>query len=115
MVAETGLKWQDDGEPAVLQISIMYKVPALLLVLLLFLYPCALRAQTTNASITGRVTDPSKAVIEEAKVAAVNTGTNFRHESTTNTAGEYTLANLPRERTASKWKSPDSRSSSGRT
>src|SRR5271169_7206561 len=73
----------------------MYKVPALLLVLLLSLYPCALRAQTTNASITGRVTDPSKAVIGEAKVAAVNLGTNFRYETATNGAGEYTLANLP--------------------
>ena len=49
----------------------MFKVRLLLLVLLLSLYPCALRAQTTNASITGRVTDPSKAVIGEAKVAAV--------------------------------------------
>jgi len=38
-------------------------------VLLLFLYPCAVRAQTTNASITGRVTDPSKATIPDAKVA----------------------------------------------
>lgn len=71
MVAEAGLKWQDDGERALLQVSIMYKVPAVLLVLLLSLYPCALRAQSTNASITGRVTDPSKAVIGEAKVAAV--------------------------------------------
>ena len=95
MVAETGLKWQDDGKPRTAQVGIMYKVPALLLVLLLSLYPCALRAQSTNASITGRVTDPSKATIADAKVAAVNTGTNFRYESTTNTAGEYTLANLP--------------------
>jgi hypothetical protein len=39
--------------------------------------------------------DPSKATIAEAKVAAVNLGTNFRYESTTNAAGEYTLANLP--------------------
>jgi hypothetical protein len=73
----------------------MFKVPALLPVLLLFLYPCALRAQTTNGSITGRVTDPSKATVAEAKVGAVNLGTNFRYESTTNSAGEYTLANLP--------------------
>jgi len=58
MVAETGLKWQDNGELPLLQISIMYKVPAVLLVLLLSMYPCALRAQTTNASITGRVADP---------------------------------------------------------
>jgi hypothetical protein len=95
MVAETGLKWQDDGKPRTAQVGIMYKVPAVLLVLLLSLYPWALRAQSTNASITGRVTDPSKAIIADAKVAAVNTGTNFRYESTTNTAGEYTLANLP--------------------
>ena len=60
----------------------MHKVPALPLVLLLSLYLCALRAQTTNASITGRVTDPSKASIMDAKVAAVNTGTNIRYEST---------------------------------
>jgi len=33
MVAETGLQWQDNGEPALLQVSIMFKVPALLLVL----------------------------------------------------------------------------------
>jgi hypothetical protein len=71
MVAETGLQWQENGEPSVFQVSVMYKVPAVLLVLLLSLYPCALRAQTTNASITGRVTDPLKTVIAEAKVAAV--------------------------------------------
>ena len=95
IVAETGLRWQDDGKLVLLQISFMYKVPALLLVLLLSPYPCALRAQTTNGSITGRVMDPSKAAIPDAKVAAVNTGTNFRYETVTNGAGEYTLANLP--------------------
>jgi hypothetical protein len=73
----------------------MFKFLALLLVVLLSLYPCALRAQTTNGSITGRVTDPSKAIIADAKVAVVNTGTNFRYETVTNGAGEYVLANLP--------------------
>lgn len=73
----------------------MRKGPALLLIFLLLLYSCALQAQTTNGSVTGRVTDPSKATIAEAKVAAVNLGTNFRYESTTNAGGEYTLANLP--------------------
>ena len=33
--------------------------------------------------------------IAEAKVAAVNPGTNFRYETATNDAGEYSLANLP--------------------
>src|SRR5215470_7981970 len=73
----------------------MCKVLALLVALLLSLYPCAMRAQTTNGSISGRVTDPSKATIPDAKVAAVNAGTNFRYETVTNGAGEYTLANLP--------------------
>jgi len=41
------------------------------------------------------VTDPSKATIAEAKVAAINTSTNFRYETATNGAGDYTLANLP--------------------
>jgi hypothetical protein len=53
MVAETRLQWQDDGEPALLQVSFMYKVLALLLVLLLSLYSCALRGQTTEASVAG--------------------------------------------------------------
>jgi hypothetical protein len=66
-----------------------------MLLLSLLLYADAGWAQTTNGSITGRVTDPSKATIADAKVAAVNLRTNFRHESTTNRAGEYTLANLP--------------------
>jgi len=75
----------------------MCKVPTplLLLALSLSLYPCALRAQTTNGSITGRVTDPSKATIADAKVAAVKPSTNFRFQTATNAAGEYTLANLP--------------------
>ena len=41
------------------------------------LFACVLRAQSTNASLTGRVTDLSKATVAEAKVAAMNTGTNF--------------------------------------
>src|SRR3974377_1882189 len=73
----------------------MCKIVALLVLLSLSLYPCALRAQTTNGSITGRVMDPPKATIPDAKVAAVNTGTNFRYETVPNGGGEYTLANLP--------------------
>jgi hypothetical protein len=54
-----------------------------------------LRAQSTNASITGRVTDPSKALIVDAKVAAVSSGTSFRYQAVTNGSGEYYLTNLP--------------------
>ena len=54
-----------------------------------------LRAQSTNASITGRVTDPTRAVIAGAQVAAINAGTNFRYQAATNGAGQYYLTNLP--------------------
>lgn len=52
-------------------------------------------AQSTNASLTGRVTDPSKALIADAKVAAISYETNARYETATNSAGEYHLTNLP--------------------
>jgi hypothetical protein len=90
MVSETGLKGHHEGESSAVQVAprgiLLCKVLALLVLLSLSLYPCALRAQTTNASVTGRVKDPSKASIVDAKVGAVSTGTNFRYESTTDGA-----------------------------
>src|SRR5215831_3259072 len=56
-----------------------------------------LRAQSTNASLTGRITDPSKAVIVEARIAAVNTATDSRYETTSNGSGEYYLPDLPHQ------------------
>lgn len=88
MVEETALKWQYERESGLGRSTrtLMCKIVALLVLLSLSLYPCALRAQTTNASVTGRVKDPSKASIVDAKVGAVSTGTNFRYESTTDGA-----------------------------
>jgi hypothetical protein len=54
-----------------------------------------LRAQSTNASLSGRVSDPSKARIVGVKVAAIATDTNIRHTCETNAVGEYFLTNLP--------------------
>jgi hypothetical protein len=51
--------------------------------------------QSINGSLTGRVTDPSKALVADAKIAAISSGTNLRYEAITNGSGEYTLANLP--------------------
>lgn len=53
-----------------------------------------LRAQSTNASITGRITDPSTALIVDAKIVAICTETNVRYESETNGIGQYHVANL---------------------
>lgn len=71
----------------------MGRVP-LLVVLLLLSVTSVLRAQSTNASLTGRITDLSQALIVDAKVTAVGAGTNVRYETTTNGSGEYHLANL---------------------
>jgi hypothetical protein len=51
-------------------------------------------AQSVNASLAGRVTDPSKALVVDAKITAIDAGTNLRYETTTNASGEYFLANL---------------------
>src|SRR5215207_3522133 len=63
--------------------------------LLTALFTPVLRAQSTNASLTGRIADPAKALIVGASVAAVRAGTNARYETTTNASGEYYLSNLP--------------------
>jgi hypothetical protein len=54
-----------------------------------------LYAQSTGAGLTGRITDPSNALIAGAKIAAVSDSTNLRYETLTNASGEYYLANLP--------------------
>src|SRR6266545_1268076 len=71
----------------------MRRAPVLTALLLLSL-TSALRAQSTNASLNGRISDPQKALIVDAKVAAISAATNVRYETTTNSSGEYYLANL---------------------
>ncbi len=51
--------------------------------------------QTTDAAITGQVTDPTKAVVPQVRVAAINVDTNIRYEGKTNQSGMYLLASLP--------------------
>jgi len=55
----------------------------------------SLHAQSTNASLTGRVTDPSKAVIVDARVTVINTSTRVHYEGVTNETGSYYVTNLP--------------------
>ena len=51
------------------------------------------QAQSTNASLAGRITDPASALIVDAKVAAVCIATNIRYEDLTNGSGESLLQN----------------------
>jgi hypothetical protein len=54
-----------------------------------------LRAQSTDASLAGLVSDPSMAAIPDAIVVAINPATNVRHQTTTDASGRYRLRNLP--------------------
>src|SRR5690349_5691075 len=51
--------------------------------------------QTITASITGTVTDPTGAVVANAKVTATNTQTGVTFDASTNESGVYRLLFLP--------------------
>ncbi len=51
-------------------------------------------AQSTFASIVGTVKDPSGAVVAKASVAVVNSGTDTRRATVTDTSGDYSVPNL---------------------
>ncbi len=51
--------------------------------------------QTEQTSITGTVTDSSKAIIADASVSIRNIATNVANKTTTNAAGLYFLPSLP--------------------
>lgn len=52
-------------------------------------------AQVVTGDILGTITDPSGAVIAQAKIVITNTGTREAHELTSNSAGEYIQTALP--------------------
>jgi hypothetical protein len=55
----------------------------------------SLTAQEFRSTLTGRVTDPSGAVVPGAKVTAIKTDTNTRFPSETTAEGIYTIPLLP--------------------
>src|SRR5829696_3203798 len=67
---------------------------ATLLILICGLGASAL-AQSDRGSITGRVVDPSGAVVPGAKVTVTNTETNTPAEAKTNDEGNFTFPQLP--------------------
>jgi hypothetical protein len=54
-----------------------------------------LHAQSSNASLTGRITGSSKGVVPNAMVVAINTGTRVHYETITNATGNYYVTDLP--------------------
>jgi hypothetical protein len=76
---------------------LMLKKLLYLLVLLLVLATSHLplaTAQSTSASLTGLVEDPSKALIPGATITAINTQTGEKASTTTNKEGQYVLPGL---------------------
>ena len=65
-----------------------------LLALFSLAYCCIAFAQSTSASLTGFVDDPTKAVISGAQITAINTQTGVRTSTTTNSSGQYVLPGL---------------------
>jgi len=68
---------------------------AILVVVIVLSSESALWAQTTNASVTGRVNDPSKAAITGASVTLSNQATNLQYVGKTNESGSYYLSDIP--------------------
>ncbi len=58
--------------------------------------PAALYSQNVSSgTITGTVTDPSKAAVADATVTLTDTATNLPRTTTTNEVGRYVFANVP--------------------
>ncbi len=74
--------------------ALLGHLSAFALAFLAFSLPSVVCAQSTNGSLSGRVTDASQAVIVDATVVAIRVDTNVRYETATNTTGNYVLTNL---------------------
>lgn len=69
--------------------------PALFCVTSILLCGISLRAQDPNATVSGRVLDPSGAAVPGTQVMVINDGTNIGYSAVTNDAGIYSLASVP--------------------
>src|SRR6185503_13149664 len=74
------------------KVSAIVSTTALLLLLLLI--PSTTRAQS-SASLQGTVFDPSKAVVQDATVVAMNLATHLEHSTRTDDQGYYQIKVLP--------------------
>jgi len=55
----------------------------------------AMHAQGTGGRILGRISDPSGAVLSNAKVTATNDATGVAHDAVSNESGDYVFPELP--------------------
>jgi hypothetical protein len=70
-------------------------LPLALLLVLMLVSASPVFAQSDRGGLTGRVTDPTGAVVADAKVTALNVQTGETRETRTNGEGNYTIPQLP--------------------
>lgn len=73
----------------------MKKLGVLVAVLAVLSIPLITLAQSTNATLMGRVLDPGKATVPGASVEATNVDTNVSYKGTTDSEGRFTIPDLP--------------------
>lgn len=71
------------------------KLSFLLVLSLIIACAAAAQAQVTTGQISGKVTDPSGAVVQNASVTAINLNTNSTREATTDGEGNFAFQLLP--------------------
>jgi hypothetical protein len=69
--------------------------PALLCLACSLAFCLSLRAQDPNATVSGRVLDPSGAVVPGTQVRVINDATNIEYSTVTNDAGIYSIPSVP--------------------
>jgi hypothetical protein len=74
--------------------ELLMKLSGYLLLFALYASSITAFAQSTSASLTGLVEDPSKALIPGATITAINTQTGEKASTTTNKEGQYVLPGL---------------------
>src|SRR6267378_3796166 len=69
--------------------------PALLCLACSLAFWLSLRAQDPNATVSGRILDPSGAVVPGTQVRVINDATNLEYSTLTNEAGIYSFPSVP--------------------
>src|SRR5258708_3654231 len=73
----------------------MKKLGVLVAALAVLSIPLITLAQSTDATLMGRVLDPGKATVPGASVEATNVDTNVSYKGTTDSEGRFTISDLP--------------------
>jgi hypothetical protein len=75
--------------------SVVRTCTSVLAILTLLLMSLAAQAQTVTATLEGRVSDATGAVLPKATVKAVNSSTGYTRTATTSETGDYQMSLLP--------------------